>query len=146
MKAGLLLTLVLALSAGKILAQQAGASIGRTNAPALSFDTAPSPYLNPDLRSKESEVKLGKSLHARGPLIQLFHTRKPAEVPKRFWQLINPFSRSGAAPETEAVRARDLSPRAWTATVGWSPGVSATPHALTSPEGGEGIGLVSIGH
>jgi len=145
MKAGLLLILVLTVSAGQILAQQTGASLGRTNAPALSFDSAASPYLNPDLQSKESEVKLGKGLRARGPLVQLFHTRKPGEVPKRFWRLINPFSRSEAAPGSEAIRARDLSPRAWTTTVGSHPGVSSVSWSLTHPEGGE-FGLVSIGH
>jgi hypothetical protein len=104
-----------------------------------------SPYINSDLESKTSELKLGKGLHARGPLVHLFHTRKASEVPKRFWQLINPFSRSEAVPESEVVRARDLSPRAWSTTVGSHPGVSSITYSLTHPEGGE-IGLVSIGH
>jgi len=145
MKVGLLLILVLALSAGQILAQQTGASIGRTNASALSFENAVTPYLNPDVQAKQSEVRLGKSLHARGPLIHLFHTRKPGEVPKRFWQLINPFSRSEAATETEVIHSPALSPRAWTTTAGWHPGISAAAWSMTHPEGGE-IGLVSVGH
>jgi hypothetical protein len=144
MKAGVLLTLVLALFAGRALAQQANVSIGRTNA--LSFETAVSPYLNPDLQSKGSEIQLGKKLHARGPLVHLFHTRKPGEVPKRFWQMINPFSRSAPQPESELISSRDLSPRAWTSVAGWHPGVSASTSALTQPEGGQGIGLVSIEH
>lgn len=137
---------VLAISAGQIFAQQAGVSVGRTNASALSFDAAVSPYLNPDLKVKESDVKLGKSLHARGPLVQLLHGGKAREVPKRFWRLINPFSRSETAPESEVVHARDLSPRAWASTAGWHPGVSAITYGLTQPEGGGGIGLVTIGH
>jgi hypothetical protein len=146
MKAGFVLTLSLALFAGRVMAQQSNVSIGRTNAPGLSFDAAASPYLNSDLESKAPELKLGKGLHMRGPLVHLFHTRKVGEVPKHFWQLINPFSRSVAAPESEVVHARDLSPRAWATTVGWHPGVSSITYSLTQPEGGAGIGLLSIGH
>src|SRR5262245_23739623 len=121
MKAGVLLTLVLALFAGRALAQQADVSIGRTN---TSFETRMAPYLNPETQAKSSDIRLGKEFRAHGPLIHLFHTRKPGEVPKRFWQLINPFARSQrvAAPESEVPRARDLSPRAWTSVAGWSPG------------------------
>src|SRR5262249_12630031 len=144
MKAAVLLTLILALMAGRALAQQPNVSIRTTNA--LSFETAVSPYLNPDLQSKGSEIRLGKNLHARGPLVHLFHTRKPGEVPKRFWHLINPFSRSEAPPPAEGMRPRDLSPRSWTSVAGWHPGVSASTSALTQPEGGQGIGLVSIEH
>jgi len=146
MKAGVLLILVLALFAGRALAQQANGSIGRTNTSALSFETRVTPYLNPEVQSKSSDVRLGKEFRARGPLTHLFHTRKPGEVPKRFWQLINPFSRSEAAPEPEVPRARDLGPRAWASVAGWHPGVSSYTSALTSPEGGQGIGLVSIEH
>jgi hypothetical protein len=148
MKAGVLLTLGLALFAGRALAQEDNVSIGRTNAPALSFETRMAPYLNPETQARSSDVRLGKEFRARGPLIHLFHTRKPGEVPKRFWQLINPFSRSerAAAPEAELPRARDLSPRAWASVAGWSPGVSSYSATLTSPEGGHGIGLVTIEH
>jgi hypothetical protein len=145
MKTGFVLSMVLALFGGRVMAQQSTVSIGRTNAPALPFETAALPYLNPNVESKGAELKLGKGLRARGPLVHLFHTRKAGEVPKRFWQLINPFSRSEAAPETEVIRARDLSPRAWTTTVGWHSGVSDITYSLTQPEGGGGIGLVSIG-
>jgi len=149
MKAVVLLSFVLAVCAGRALAQQANVSTGTTNAPTHSFETAVSPSLNVDLRNaelqnKRSEVRLGKEFHARGPLIHLFHTRKPGEVPKRFWQLINPFSRSEAQPEPELPRSRDLSPRAWTSVAGWHPGVSSYTYSLTSPEGGQGIGLISI--
>lgn len=145
MKAGLVLSLVLALFAGRVMAQQSNVAIGRTNAPALSFDNAASAYLNPESESKVSELKLGKGLRARGPLVHLFHVRKPGEVPKHFWQLINPFSRSEAVSETEMIHTRDLSPRAWSAVVGSHPGVSTFTFSLTHPEGGE-LGLVSIGH
>lgn len=145
MKAGFVLSMVLALFAGRVMAQQSNVSIGRTNTPALSFDTAASASLNAESQPRTSELKIGKGLRARGPLVHLFHTRKPGEVPKRFWQLINPFSRS-QAPEPEVVRARDLSPRAWTTVAGWHPGVSGITDSLTQPEGGQGIGLVSIGH
>jgi hypothetical protein len=149
MKAAVLFSLVLAVCAGRVLAQQANVSIGTTNAPLHSFQTAVSPSLNADLRNAElrnqrSEVRLGKEFHAHGPLIHLFHTRKPGEVPKRFWQLINPFSRSEAQPEPELPRSRDLSPRAWTSVAGWHPGVSSYANSLTQPEGGQGIGLVTI--
>jgi len=145
MKAGILLTLLVALLAGRVLAQEASASIGRTNAAALSFDTAVSPYLNPDGQSKGSEIKVGKGLRVGGPLVHLFHSRRTGEVPKRFWQLINPFSRA-QAPELEVISSRDLSPRAWSTVVGSHPGVSTFTYSLTQPEGGQGIGLVSIGH
>jgi len=140
-----MLTLILVLLVGRAQAQQANASIGQTNGPSPSFDASASPYLNPDLQSKGSEFSLGKNLHARGPLIHLFHTRKPGDVPKRFWHLINPFSRSERQAETELIRDRALSPRAWTTVAGWHPGVSSYANSLTQPEGGQGIGLVSIG-
>jgi hypothetical protein len=148
MKAGVLLTLGLALFTGRAVAQQGGVSIGRTNAPALSFESRMAPYLNPETQAKSSDIRLGKQFRASGPLIHLFHTRRPGEVPKRFWQLVNPFSRSerAAEPEPEFSRSRDLSPRAWTSVAGWSPGVSSYAYKLTSPEGGQGIGLVTIGH
>jgi hypothetical protein len=155
MKAVVLFSLVLAVCGGRALAQQANVSNGTTNAPIHSFETTVtpsltvSPSLNADLRNaelqnKRSEVRLGKQFHARGPLIHLFHTRKPGEVRKRFWELINPFSRSEAQPEPELPRYRDLSPRAWTTVAGWHPGVSSYANSLTQPEGGQGIGLVTI--
>jgi hypothetical protein len=146
MKAGLVLSMVLALFAGRVMAQQSSVSIGRTNAPTLSFDTAASAYLNAESEVKASELRIGRELRARGPLVHLFHTRKPGEVPRRFWRLINPFFRSEAAPESEGIHTRDLSPRAWTTVAGWHPGVSTFTYSLTQPEGGQGIGLVSIGH
>jgi len=144
MKVGILLSLGLALFAGRVLAQD-NVTIGRTNV--LSFETRMAPYVNPETQAKSSDVRLGKEFRARGPLIHLFHTRKPGEVPKRFWELINPFSRSerAVAPEPELPHTRDLSPRAWTTAAGWSPGVSSYTYKLTSPEGGQGIGLVTIG-
>jgi hypothetical protein len=149
MKAGVLLSLVLAVCAGRALAQQANGSIATTNAPTHSFEAAVSPSLNVDLRNaelqnKRSEVRLGKEFHAHGPLIHLFHTRKPGEVRKRFWELVNPFSRSEARPEPELPRSRDPSPRSWTSVAGWHPGVSSYANSLTQPEGGQGIGLVTI--
>jgi hypothetical protein len=146
MKAGVLLILLPALFAGRASAQQANVSLARTNASTLSFETAVSPYLNPEPQSKAAELRLGKEFHARGPLVHLFHTRKPGEVPKRFWQLINPFARSESQAETELPRARDLSPRAWASVAGWHPGVSSYTYSLTQPEGGPGIGLVTIEH
>jgi hypothetical protein len=144
MKAGILLSLGLALFASQVLAQD-NVTIGRTNV--LSFETRMAPYLNPETQARSSDIRLGKQFRASGPLIHLFHTRRPGEVPKRFWQLVNPFSRSErpAEPEPELPRTRDLSPRAWTTTAGWSPGVSSYTYKLTSPEGGQGIGLVTIG-
>jgi hypothetical protein len=146
MKVAVLLILGLALFAGRARAQQANISMGRTNTSALSFETRVTPYLSPEVQSKSSDLRLGNEFHARGPLIHLFHTRKPGEVPRRFWQLINPFSRSEATPQPEAPRARDLSPRAWASVAGWHPGVSSYTYSLTQPEGGQGIGLVSIEH
>jgi hypothetical protein len=146
MKAGVLLTLGLALFAGRVLAQD-NVTIGRTNVPSLSFETRMAPYMNPETQAKSSDIRLGKTFRASGPLVHLFNTRRPGEVPKRFWQLVNPFSRSerAAEPEPAFARSRELSPRAWTTTAGWSPGVSSYTYKLTSPEGGQGIGLVTIG-
>jgi hypothetical protein len=149
MKAAVLFSVVFAVCAGRALAQQGNVSMGTTNAPTHSFETAESPSLNVDLGNAElqnqrSEIRLGKQFHAHGPLIHLFHTRQPGEVRKRFWQLINPFSRSEARPESELPRSRDLSPRSWTSVAGWHPGVSSYANSLTQPEGGQGIGLVTI--
>lgn len=141
MKAGCVLTLFLGLYAGQAFAQQLNTSIGPTNGASASFDAAVTPYLNTDLQAQRSEFQLGKGVRVHGPIIHLFHTKKVGEIPKRFWHLINPFSRSESAPETEIVHARDLSPRAWSTVVGWHPGHPVFAEPLTH-EGG--LGLVTI--
>jgi hypothetical protein len=80
------------------------------------------------LRSETVAARAG-GMWVDGPLVQLFHTARPGEVPKRLLHLINPF----APMETSSVvlNVPDEHQRAWTELVGWSPGVSAFPDPRT---------------
>ena len=77
----------------------------------------------------ETEVATAGGMLVSGPLVHLFHTTKPGEVPTRFLQLINPFAPMEASQVIPNVP--NEHPRAWTELVGWSPGVSAFPDPRT---------------
>jgi hypothetical protein len=84
----------------------------------------------------------GKKLRVRGPLVSLFKGGPIREAPKRFFHLINPFRRPAEATSPEIERYRDLSPCAWSTSVGWRPAKSVFADPITH-EGG--IGLINVG-
>ena len=77
----------------------------------------------------ETEVASAGGMSVSGPLVHLFNGAKPGELPKRFLQLVNPFAPMEPSPTIPKVT--NEHPRAWTAVVGWNPGVSAFPDPST---------------
>lgn len=77
---------------------------------------------------RDPEVRAG-GVVVSGPLIELFHSAKPTELPNRLLHLINPFAPMEARAVTPNVP--NEHPRAWTARVGWNPGGSAFPDPRT---------------
>lgn len=59
-----------------------------------------------------------------GPLVEPFRTRRPAQVPKRLLNLVNPFAPMETARTPHKGASRDLSARSWSSVVGWKPGQS----------------------
>jgi hypothetical protein len=86
-----------------------------------------------------SDLVVKKHLQARGPLVHLFQAHKVAELPRRLLHLVNPFAKTAPKPEVE--NAREVSPNAWTAAVGWNPGGSAFPDPVTHEAS---LGLFSV--
>jgi hypothetical protein len=76
-----------------------------------------------------TEVTRAGGMAISGPLVDLFHTAKPVEVPQRLLHLINPFALVEANPVAPNIP--NEHPRAWTALVGWNPGGSAFPDPRT---------------
>ena len=70
-----------------------------------------------------------KRITAAGPLVTPFKAKKLRDVPKRLWHLVNPFASAERKPALE--RSPGISTRAWSTTVGWSPGRSAFPDEVT---------------
>jgi hypothetical protein len=127
MKGCAALILILALSAGRALAQQQGleTSTDVNNRPALRYETV----LTPDPSQFQSDVIVKKKLRVSGPLVRPFKAKKITEVPRRLLHLINPFARP--EPKEGLENIRDLSPRAWTSIVGWHSGGSSFQDAVT---------------
>ncbi len=132
MKAGVFLLPVLWLTAAPALGQaQPAAPAGpATNSAAVSLDLPAASGAVLDLGQPVADDRaVGKHLQASGPLARPFKAKKLREVPRRVWHLFNPFAHTEPTPDTMNVRG--LSPRAWTVTVGWHPGVSAFSDPLT---------------
>ncbi len=67
--------------------------------------------------SAKVSASVGKHLRLAGPVVKVFKGAKIWDVPRRLFQVVNPFAPSD---RTEAVpRSRDLNPNAWTSSVGW---------------------------
>lgn len=101
-----------------------------TNSAAVALDLpAPSGTVLDLGSAPADDTIVKKNLQASGPLVRPFKAKKLREMPRRVLHLFNPFARTEAAAETVSVR--ELSPRAWTTTVGWHPGGSAFSDAVT---------------
>ncbi len=77
--------------------------------------------------SANPSASVGRHLRISGPVVRVFKGAKIWNVPRRLFQVVNPFAPS---EHMEAVpRSRDLNPNAWASSVGW---------------GQEGITLIAV--
>ncbi len=142
MKITTLFIVILALAGERVAAQQPGlatSSRATPAAPAVS-DERLSGLLSQTAQATEQDTIVTKQLKVSGPLVRPFKATRFWEFPRRLVHLINPFARSEPREEPQAVR--ELSPRAWSTVVGWHPGQSAFPDALTHESS---MGLISLG-
>ena len=135
MKERIVIIILLSLAAARGLAQQQDLE---TFAPDAKIAAARL-SLQEDMRLSQTDVIVGKDFQFRGPLVRPFKSKRIREVPRRLWHVINPFA--SVEPREEIERTRELSPRAWTSTVGWSTGRSSAPVEVTHEPT---MGLVSI--
>jgi hypothetical protein len=124
MKAGIVVLLLLCLAAERGLARQGLEAITPDSKAAVA-----GLFLKEDMRLTQPEVIAGKDFQLSGPLVRPFKSKRFREVPRRLLHLINPFA--ATAPGEQLERARDLNPRAWASTVGWSTGCSSAPVEVT---------------
>jgi hypothetical protein len=109
--------------------------------------TSPSATPTFELKASEPspELQAGKKWRIGGPLVSIFKGGKIRQAPGRFFRAINPFRRAAeersAGSEAEFERYQDISPRAWSTSVGWHPIRSGPPDPVTH-EGG--ITLIDI--
>ena len=67
--------------------------------------------------SAKVSANVGRHLRLEGPVVKVFKGAKIWDVPRRLFQVVNPFAPSD---HTEVVaRSRDLNPNAWASSVGW---------------------------
>ena len=107
------------------------------SAPSSSVSTTP-PF---ELKQAEQprEINIGKKWRIGGPLVSIFKGGKIRQAPGRFFRAINPFrhssEESSTTSEVEFERYQDISPRAWSTSVGWHPTRSGPPDPVNH-EGG----------
>jgi hypothetical protein len=118
------IAIVLALlTAGRMFAQQASTNA----APVIDFGLSPSEQRWLDefkLPPPSESLKLGKHLQLEGPLVAPMKSKKIWDFPRKFLQMISPFSKSSGSAPTEDV---PVESRAWSTIVGWTPGQSPFP-------------------
>ena len=134
------ITFLFVLAVGRASAQQHGVETSSQSAGptgSLPADRISS-LVTQDATPTNSDLKVGKKLRLRGPLIHPFKGRKLAEVPRRVLHLVNPFAPTGPEPTEHTQK---LSARAWTSSVGLHPGMSAFPDAATHESS---LSLVSL--
>ena len=77
----------------------------------------------------ETNAIVRKKITVSGPLVQPFKSKRLRDVPKRLWHLVSPLA--AAEPKPAYERTPGLSTRAWSTTVGWTPGRSAFQDEVT---------------
>jgi hypothetical protein len=135
MKATIVIIVLLSLAADRSFGQRQDLETLAPNAKLAAAQLS----LQEDVRINQADVIMGKDFQFSGPLVRPFKSHKLREVPRRLLQLINPFASVEHKEEIEGMR--DLSPRAWTLTVGWSTGRSSSPVEVTHEPT---MGLVSV--
>ena len=117
MKACTLLIGILLLHGHQVLAQQ---QLERSASSNTDNVLRAEQLATPDSAATRSDVIVKKKFRFSGPLVRPFKAKKVKEVPRKFLEMINPFARS--EPKEGLENLRDLCPRAWSSTVGWSTG------------------------
>jgi hypothetical protein len=118
MKAWVQFMAVFAAGMGNLFAQQLEYE---TSSPAAATSASLYDQLVPiDPTTRSSEIVLKKKYRVSGPLVPVFKAKKLAAIPGRLLQLVNPFARS--TPKEPVPSSRELSPSAWSSTVGWHSG------------------------
>src|SRR5690348_3359257 len=120
MKAGMLILTVL-LHAVAVSAQQSPAapSVISTNSSRSSYSVDRLALPDSDNPPGQMDVLKGKHFQVSGPLVHVAKSKSIWAAPRRFLHLINPFAKREPQPRIE--RLPDVSPNAWTTTVGWHP-------------------------
>jgi len=96
--------------------------------------------LKPESLASKDSVE-SSTIKASGILVAPFKADKIKDVPKRIWRWINPF---GPVEKTEpevTSSSSDLSPRAWSTTVGWQPSASKFGDPITHESS---MGLIQL--
>ena len=142
MKGSLFATLFL-LSACGLFGQQAGfeTSSSATNSAASQLDERLLRSLEAASAQADSDVVVKKNVRVSGPLVRPFKAKRIIEFPKRVLHLINPFARP--EPKEGLENTGDISPRAWSSTVGWHTGGNPFQEAITHEPT---MTLISVSH
>jgi len=135
--------LIALISAEPLAAQQTTVdySSATSGVPAYQNDSS---LITKDPRRQRDDVLVGKKYTFTGLLvrpIKAIKLHKAGSALVKLLGAINPFAREQDSGE-ERVFEGELSTRAWTSSVGWHPGASAFPNAVTHEVG---LTFVSVG-
>jgi hypothetical protein len=142
MKAAGLLIVVVSWYALAADAQQEtpASSVIRTNSSRSTYAPSRLPLPDSENASGQTDVIKGKHFTVGGPLVHVAKSKSIWDAPRRFFHLINPFAKREPQPRIE--RLPDVSPNAWTATVGWHPVRTGLDDPTRNCDGG--IGLLTV--
>ena len=141
MRAGLLV-LAISLQALAASAQQESAAspLVQTNANRSGYSPSRLRLSEDEHATDKMDVIQGKHFQVSGPLVHVAKSKSIWSAPRRFLYLINPFAKR--EPQLRIERLPDVSPNAWTTTVGWNTGKTALDDPFRRCDGG--IGLVTV--
>ena len=136
---GLLATLC---GATQILAQQPALEAASPGADSSMFryQAHLAQVLSENRAQENTSLSSGKRFHISGPLAQPFKTKKFRTLPRRLFQLINPFAPS--EQREQMARSRDYDPRPWSAVATWGSGGPWFPNEAMHESS---MGLISVG-
>jgi hypothetical protein len=139
----LILLLIALISSARLAAQPTTTDFTEAT-PEVSVSRNNSSLLTKDRQLQRDDVIVGKKYTVTGLLvwpIKAIKLHKAGSALTKLLQAINPFSRENDATE-EARFEGELSTSAWTSSVGWHPGASGFPNAVTHEVG---LTFVSVG-
>ena len=131
-----ILPLIALISTARLAAQQTTVDFS-TASPGTPASNVDSSLITKDPLLLRDDVIVGKKYTVTGVLVRPFKATKLHKAGSglvKLLQAINPFSRGSDSTE-EARFEGDLSTRAWTSSVGWHPGASGFPDAVTHEVG-----------
>ncbi len=142
MKRSPIVLLIALISTARLAAEPTTADF-TTATPDVSASRNDSSLLTKDPRLQRDDIIVGKKYTVTGLLVRplkAIKLHKAGSALTKLLQAINPFSREKNSTE-EARFEGELSTSAWTSSVGWHPGASGFPNAVTQ-EGG--LTLISV--